>query len=116
MGDGSYEAAQYLNNLPDAKNLIVWTDKRGVCYFFKGGCFGAFELNKGREIDYFVVSAGREIRTARHIPYKGRHNDYEIQVDKIYELDNYDYRLDIGGRPNNYIKIFSYERLAGEKN
>lgn len=116
MGDGSYEAAQYLNSLPDAENLIVWTDKRGVCYFFKGGCFGAFELNRGRMIDYFVISAGREIRTARHIPYKGRHNDFEVQVDKIYELDNYDYRLDIGGRPNNYIKIFSYERLAGEKN
>ena len=112
MGDGSYEAAEYLNGLPNAENLIVWSDKRGVCYFFKGGCFGSFELNKGRTIDYFVVSAGREIRTARHIPYKGRHNDFEVQVDKIYELDNYDYRLDIGGRPNNFIKIFSYERLA----
>ncbi|MDO8529629.1 MAG: glycosyltransferase family 39 protein [bacterium] len=115
MGDGSYEAAQYLNSLPDAENLIVWTDKRGVCYFFKGGCFDAFEMNKGMRIDYFVISAGRESRTIRHIPYKGRHNDFEIQVDKIYENDNYEYRLDIGGRPNNFIKIFSYEKLAGEK-
>jgi hypothetical protein len=115
MGDGSYEASEYLNNLPDAKNLIIWTDKRGVCYFFKGGCMDTFEMNKGIRIDYFVVSASRQIRTARHIPYKGRHNDFEISVDKIYENDNYDFRLNIGGRPNNFIKIFSYEKLA-EKN
>jgi len=111
MGDGSYEAAGYLNALPDAKNLTIWTDKRGVCYFFQGGCLDTFELNKGIRIDYFVVSASRQSRTVRHIPYKGRHNDFEIEVDKIYELDNYDYRLNIGGRPNNFIKIFSYEKL-----
>lgn len=114
MGDGSYEAAQYLNNLPNVKDLTIWTDKRGVCYFFKGGCYDTFEMNEGMDIDYFVLSAGRESRTARHIPYKGRHNTYEIQVDKIYDNDNYDFRIDIGGRPNNYIKIFSYERLANE--
>lgn len=115
MGDGSYEAAQHLNNLPNAKDLIIWTDKRGVCYFFKGGCMDTFEMNKGLEIDYFVLSASRQIRTERHIPYKGRHNDYEISVDKIYENDNYDYQINIGGRPNNFIKIFSYEKLARDK-
>ncbi len=116
MGDGSYEAAQYLNSLPNAKDLIVWTDKRGVCYFFQGGCMDTFEMNKGIRINYFVISASRQSRTERHIPYKGRHNDFEIQVDKIYDLENYDYRIDIGGRPNNFIKIFSYEKLAAGEN
>lgn len=116
MGDGSYEAAQYLNSLPNAKDLIVWTDKRGVCYFFQGGCMDTFEMNKGIRIDYFVISASRQSRTERHIPYKGRHNDFEIQVDKIYNLENYDYRIDIGDRPNNFIKIFSYEKLATGEN
>ena len=114
MGDGSYEAAQYLNNLPNAKDLVIWTDKRGVCYFFKGGCMDTFEMNQGMQIDYFVVSASRQSRTERHIPYKGRHNDYEIHVDKIYENENYDYKIEIGGRPNNFVKIFSYEKLANE--
>ena len=30
MGDGNYEAAQFLNALPDAENLNVWSDKNGV--------------------------------------------------------------------------------------
>lgn len=114
MGDGSYEAAQYLNNLPNAKDMIIWTDKRGVCYFFAGGCLDTFEMNQGMRIDYFVVSASRQSRTERHIPYKGRHNDYEIHVDKIYENENFDYKIEIGNRPNNFVKVFSYEKLANE--
>ena len=37
-GYGGYEAAQYLNNLPDAKNITVWVDVYGVCEFFVGKC------------------------------------------------------------------------------
>lgn len=114
MGDGSYEAAEYLNGLPNVKDLIIWTDKRGVCYFFQGGCLDTFEMNQGMRIDYFVVSASRQSRTERHIPYKGRHNDFEIQVDKIYELESYDKKIVIGERPDNFVKIFSYEKLANE--
>ena len=38
MGAGSYEAAQYLNSLPDAEHMLIWTDKDGVCKFFVGRC------------------------------------------------------------------------------
>lgn len=111
MGDGSYEAAEYLNSKPNAKDLIIWTDKRGVCYFFQGGCMDTFELYSGTKIDYFVVSASRQSRTERRIPYKGRHNDFEIQVETLYKKDNYEYILNIGDRPNNFVKIFSYAEI-----
>jgi 4-amino-4-deoxy-L-arabinose transferase-like glycosyltransferase len=64
MGPGSYEAAQFLNALPNAVNLTVWTDKSGLCNFFVGRCLSS----PGRVtiqdpfIDYVVVSSTRAKR------------------------------------------------------
>jgi len=65
MGDGSYEAAAYLNKLPGAEDMVIWTDKRGVCAFFLGTCRSGFDLDPEKKIDYFVVSSGRESRTGK---------------------------------------------------
>lgn len=111
MGDGSYEAAQYLNSLDNAKELIVWTDKKGVCSFFVGKCFSDYRLKSYMKIDYFVVSANREARTMRQVTGKGEKNDYEISVDKLYQSNDCEYKLEIGGRPSNFVKVFSYARL-----
>ena len=56
MGPGSYEAAQFLNALPNAENLTVWTDKSGLCNFFVGRCLSS----PGRVTiqDPFAASAG----------------------------------------------------------
>ncbi len=60
MGDGSYQAAEYLNNLKDAKNLTIWADKRGVCYAFIGNCTTTLDLKRiekdNIKFDYFVTS------------------------------------------------------------
>ena len=54
-GYGGYEAAQYLNALPDAEHLTVWADMYGMCEFFEGKCIRKQKLKPSqyREIDYF---------------------------------------------------------------
>jgi hypothetical protein len=112
MGDGSFEAAQYLNSLPDAKNLSVWTDKRGVCSFFKGNCDSAINLTKEEAIfDYFVVSAGRETRTSKMTLSRFNRDSDQIRLDKIYDMENPDFYLKLGGRINNFVKIIKAEKI-----
>jgi len=116
MGDGSFEAAQYLNSLTDAKNLSVWTDKRGVCTFFVGKCYSGINLDKDKvNLDYFVISAGRKSRTTKMTlnRFNGG-NSQLIRLDKLYEEENYEYKLEIGGRPNNFVKIISSENLRDQ--
>ncbi|MDX9913083.1 MAG: glycosyltransferase family 39 protein [Candidatus Moranbacteria bacterium] len=105
MGDGSYEVAQYLNTLPNAKKLFIWTDKKGVCTFFIGKCdsfYDKLSFESNPEIDYFVISAGREnkitngTRGKTFLPY-----DFE----KIYNSQEAQFYLHIGDREKNYIKV-----------
>lgn len=113
MGGGSYEAAQYLNSLPNAEKLTVWTDKRGVCYFFKGSCRNTIGLNKGEaNFDYFVVSSGRESRTTKMTlsRFNGG-NDLIIRLDKLYAMDNPDFYLKMGSRPDDFVKVIKAEKL-----
>ncbi len=107
MGDGSYEAAQYLNSLPNAKNLFIWTDKRGVCSFFIGRCSSDLQAKPvAVSFDYFVVSAGRESRTTKIVGGRFRSGAIDIyRLDKLYSIEKADWKLEIGGRPNNYVKI-----------
>ena len=56
-GYGGYEAAQYLNNLPDAQNLIVWADSYGLCEFFVGKCIHKEKVDTSKyPIDYYFQS------------------------------------------------------------
>lgn len=111
MGDGSYEAAQFLNSLPDAHNLIVWTDKRGVCAFFIGSCHSGFDFDKNKTLfDYFVVSSGRENRTSKMTLNRvNGGNTTLFRLDKLYDIQDTDFKLEIGNRPNNFVKVISKE-------
>jgi len=56
-GYGGYEAAQYLNNLPNAKNKTLWVDVYGVCEFFVGKCIHKAKVNTEKyPIDYYFRS------------------------------------------------------------
>jgi 4-amino-4-deoxy-L-arabinose transferase-like glycosyltransferase len=56
-GYGGYEMAQYLNALPDAKNLIVWADSYGLCEFFVGKCIHKEKVDTVKyPIDYYFQS------------------------------------------------------------
>lgn len=112
MGDGSYEAAQYLNKLPSPEKMIIWTDKRGVCAFFLGTCKSGFDFDPSEKIDYFVVSSGRESRTSKMTAGKVAQGDkISTALNKIYSQEDYVYKLEIGNRPNNFVKIISGEKI-----
>ena len=56
-GYGGYEAAQYLNALPDAQNLTLWTNTHGVCEFFVGNCIRRSKLDIEKyRVDYLFFA------------------------------------------------------------
>ncbi len=112
MGNGSYEAAEYLNSLPDARSMAIWTDKRGVCKFFLGECTDGFDFDNipTDEIDYIVISSGRESRTERMMANPYVLNDEGlIRFDTYYSRTDADFELLINGRPSHYVRVFRFE-------
>jgi len=67
MGEGSFEAGSYLNALPGAHEMTIWSDKGAVCEAFVGKCYIDFKNNTFREnnFDYFVVSTDRMSRSLK---------------------------------------------------
>lgn len=107
MGTGSYEAAAYLNSLPNAKHITIWTDKSGVCIFFDGSCYSSFNFSslKEKSIDYVVVSSGRQSRTEKMInPAKPN----VIRFDQYYQHTDAVYELLIDNRPSNFVKVLPF--------
>ncbi len=112
MGDGSYEAAQRLNQIPEAKNFTVWSDKSGVCFFFVGRCYSDMDFNDPLKFDYFVVSSGRESKITRLISSRMENGiEYDINPAELYSDPNPFWKLEIGSRLNNYVKIISADKF-----
>lgn len=103
-GYGGYEAAQYLNTLPDAKHLTVWADYYGVCEFFVGKCLTAYSFD-GNSVkpDYFVLTRRGNIR------YGSRFSQWEkksgLTAYKYYVDTEPAWQLVIDGHPGNYIRV-----------
>lgn len=110
MGDGSYEAATYLNSLPFPEKLTVWSDKGAVCAVFKGKCIIGFTDRrvKGVSFDYVVVSSGRKSRTLKMSGGAKTNIDFK----QAYASEDTDYKVTIGGRLNNYVKILSISKVT----
>lgn len=118
MGDGNYEIAQYLNNLPNAAELFVWTDKSGVCQFFVGKCTGMARGNAlvdyAPRIDYYVVSQNRRgffrRTTADHI---AANPAYPLRLDRLYD-DGITpvYTLLPNGRPENFVRVLDGDSVS----
>ncbi len=110
-GYGGYEAAQYLNALPNASELTVWSDYYGVCEFFVGKCLTAYTFN-GNEIrpDYYVLTRRGEAR------YMSRFDRWErlsgLTAHRYYRQTAISpvWSLEIDDRPGNYVKVFKVER------
>jgi len=107
-GEGGYEAAEYLNSLPNAKNLTVWADYNGLCEFFIGKCLEIYKIDPDMpKIDYYVLTRRGGIRlNPDHIRWL---NPKNVDAAKYYKKDNPVWRLNINGRPGNFIKIFKSE-------
>lgn len=103
-GFGGYEAAAYLNSLPNAKNLTIWSDYYGVCDFFVGKCSTDYKFDK--PIDYFVITRRGEIRFFSEYAYYKAKGQPVIEATKYYTEDiSPEWQLMIGGRKNNFVKM-----------
>lgn len=120
MGTGSYEAAEYLNSLPLPEAVSVWSDKSGVCHFFKGACYTGFNFKKlsDKKIDYIVVSSGRESRTTKMVGNAVRVKRTDVIHFEDYYGDTPDevFRFDTGNRIPDYVKVVPYASRVSDIN
>jgi 4-amino-4-deoxy-L-arabinose transferase-like glycosyltransferase len=110
MADGSWEASEFLNNLPHAENLVVWSDKKQVCEKFIGRC--STDPKKNITYDYFVTSRSSKDEFIKKTKVQGAYKigTAEVDVPRLYaEEDPGDFKIIIGGRSKNYVKITSAE-------
>lgn len=103
MGDGSFEAAEYLNSLPDAQKISIWSDKGAVCAVSLGKCSADFNGKKIKQSppDLIVVSSGRKRKTIGQ--WSGISSPFNFS--KAYEIQNPEFLLNLGGQKNNFVKI-----------
>jgi len=103
MGEGSFEVTNYLNSLPNVRNIIIWTDKNTVCERFAGICYTDFNpKTQLKKIDYFVVSKDRELRTLKLVP---------LELKKAYKSVDPVFEVIIGNNPNNFVKVVKGEGI-----
>jgi hypothetical protein len=112
MGDGNHAAGQMMNKFPNAAELTVWSDKGGFCESFVGRCVSSFKRNdvEGINFDYFVVSAGRKSKSLKSVTILTKY----YNMHKLYDTETFDYRIAIGGRENNFVKIVSAEKVMNQ--
>jgi hypothetical protein len=89
-GYGGYEAAQYLNSLPNAKDTTVWVDSYGLCEFFVGKCIHKAKVDTTKyKIDYYFESLQSTVPMNFSHPME----------------DNSTWSLLIDNRPKSFLKI-----------
>lgn len=111
-GHGSYEAAQHLNSLPDAENLIIWSNSKTACAFFNGKCLRSRKIDLAKiEPDYFVISKRGEIKKRNHFKLLNKPDHYKDSDYYFSHLhENAVWNLPINNRPDNYIIIIPFEK------
>lgn len=123
MGEGSYETAQYLNQLPNAHDMIIWSDKGAVCERFVGRCFIDFKRKTFSEnkIDYYVLSTDRMSRTiklSKGIKIVDEEKkrakeaiDSYVNFEQMYSMKNAVFEVIIGNNSNNFVKVIKTENI-----
>ena len=112
-GYGGYEMAQKMNELPNAKNISVWTDREGLSEFFIGktywrGGANPFEL---QDVEYLVLTyGGDKIFTSAAYDWKqGERYFYAFEATNTPILEYYNktgiYQININGNEENYVKL-----------
>lgn len=107
MGEGSVESAYYLNTLPGAREMTIWSDKGAVCEAFVGRCFIDFKKKtfEENEISYFVLSTDRR---SRSLKMSGGGKE-PIDFEKLYASTNPEFEVVIGERDINFVKVIKAE-------
>jgi hypothetical protein len=98
-GYGGYEAAEYLNALPNAKNLTLWADVYGVCEFFVGKCIHKAKVDVAKNpIDYYFQSLQSTI---------GMNFPHPMENKPVW-------RMEIDDRGKSFLKIRKAKQLNAE--
>lgn len=111
-GHGFYEAAQYLNSLPNAEKLIIWSNSNTVCRFLVGKCLQSRQIDLSQVTpDYFVMSKRGVIKVRnqpvlKNNPWPKRDTAYYIE--RIQAKP--DWQLLINDRPDNFVNIVRFEK------
>ncbi len=111
-GHGSYEAANYLNFLPNSEKLIIWSNSDTVCRFFKGKCLRSRKIDLAKVTpDYFVISKRGALKTSNRFlllnnPNEKKDSDYYFNNLKKLSV----WELLIDNREDNFIRVIKYER------
>ena len=106
-GLGGYEAANYLNTLPNTKDLQIWSDYDGVCEFTQGHCITNYTYDQNTfNPDYYVLSKRGEER------YMGRSLRFErlsgLRAYRYYsKVPAYQYCLD--SNPSNCVRVYQVD-------
>lgn len=108
-GYGSYEAAQYINSLPNAEDVVIWADRSAICQFIKGKCIRDYKIDILKtKPDYLVFTRRGSIR--HQFLWK------RPELAKKSSFDYYDekqtpsiWSLAINGRGSNFIRIVKSE-------
>lgn len=103
-GYGGYEAAKYLNSLPEAEKLLVWSDYEGVCEFFVGSCMTKqYQHASSQTFDYAVITRRGEILyNPDHIRWQNKKN---LNMVPAYKSTEPEWSLEINGRPENFVRV-----------
>ncbi len=111
-GHGSYEAATYLNSLPNASSLVIWSNSDTVCRFFNGKCIRSRKIDLNLiNPDYFVISKRGELKLSNRfvlINNQKPEKDSDYYFEKLKK--DFAWQLLINNREDNYIKIIKFEK------
>ncbi len=111
-GHGFYEAAEYLNSLPNPEKLVIWSNSNTVCRFFVGRCLQSRQIDLAQvKPDYFVMSKRGVVKVRNQPVLKNNpwpKRDTAYYVDKVQ--NNPDWQLLINGRPDNFVNIVRFEK------
>lgn len=101
-GYGGYEAAQFMNQMPNAKEITVWTDSYGFCEFFVGKCIHKIKVRTSKyPINYFYSTLQSQLRPQ----FIG--TQYKEAGDPIWELN-------IDNRYKNYVRIYKAQAVENQ--
>ncbi|MDD3486846.1 MAG: glycosyltransferase family 39 protein [Candidatus Moranbacteria bacterium] len=104
MGEGSIEAAEWLNQQPNAHDMVVWSDKGAVCERFVGRCYIDFKKKtfEQNDIRYFVLSTDRRSRSLK----MSKSIKSLVDFSQMYAAENSVFEVVIDNNPNNFVRIF----------
>lgn len=112
MGEGSIEAADYLNSLPNARDMTVWSDKGAVCEAYVGKCFIDFNKTRFKEgkFDYFVISTDRRSRSLKRPKFMRS----VINFENIYGSNDYVFEILINNNPNDFVRVLRAPKIPSQ--